>query len=53
MPNRNPGKKAFAAIIGIAAAVGVLSYVLFGLATPEPAINTPASTTIKARHPLP
>jgi uncharacterized membrane protein YjgN (DUF898 family) len=42
MPNRNPGKKAFAAIIGIAAAVGVLSYVLFGLATPEPAINTPA-----------
>lgn len=42
MSFRNPGKKAFAAIIGIATGIGVLSYVFFGLATPEPATETSA-----------
>jgi hypothetical protein len=42
MPVRNPGKRAFVAIIVIAAGVGVLSYIFFGLATPEPATQTPA-----------
>jgi hypothetical protein len=41
MPYRNPGKKAFAAIIGMAAGVGVASYILFGLAAPEPGIEMP------------
>ena len=42
MPARNPGKKAFAVILGLAALTGVLLYIFAGIAMPKPGIETPA-----------
>jgi hypothetical protein len=43
MPFRNPGKTAFAVILGLAAVTGALFYVFSGIATPKPGTDTPAS----------
>jgi hypothetical protein len=42
MPARNPGKTAFAVILGLGALTGVLLYIFAGIAMPQPGIETPA-----------